>query len=218
MWSWTIGRVSWDSQLTTITWLNPLLLDAQKPEVTRQLLTALFHNMVASPSPSMSSHRAYAMLWDKKVAGQLVAAAAGPSLALHYCSCSGTSPVQCHSAGTHLLSAPCTGPDRPPHTCLKPAIDCPCFPMISITIAHISIIPTNLESPRGLGPKTNVTWIQKSCVSTLTDMLADDNWLGPPEKSLMVGPLTRTHLSCRRCNKKRNRIWKCIWAICYDWF
>ena len=47
---------------------------------------------------------AYAVLRDKKGAGQLLvqAAAAGPPLALHYCSCSTA------SAGTHLLSAPCT--------------------------------------------------------------------------------------------------------------
>ena len=134
------------------------------------------------------------------------AAAALPSLPVHYCSCFAASPVecQCQCAGTHLLSAPCTA--HRPH-CTDPPIHLPqtrnrllwCFPMLSITISHISIIPTNFKPPQA---KCDLN--SSPAFETLTDMLSDDNCLLLPDKPLILAgqSFKKNQTDCRQKDTK----------------
>ena len=117
------------------------------------------------------------------------AAAALPSLPVHYCSCFAASPVecQCQCAGTHLLSAPCTAHPpalhRPPHLPQTRNRLLWCFPMLSITISHISIIWHDFDLAPG---SFNFGHILLCCILTLTvDTLSDDDCLVFPDKPLI---------------------------------
>ena len=93
-------------------------------------------------------------------------------------------PVPAPIYSPHHALPHCT--DCRPPTSLKPAIGWCCFPMLSITISHISIAPTNFEAPQA---KRNL-----NCLKPWETSLSDDNWLVLPDKPLiliLVSPLKR---------------------------